>query len=158
MFRKMRRFKQEVSRQECGRVLQEAKRGVLSVLGDDGYPYGVPVNFYYDPENDAVYFHGAKEGHKIDAIKACSKVCFTAWDEGVQKDGDWAFYVTSVVIMGQAEHVEDPAEALRALTALTRKYYPTEEEAQHEIEKDGHRAYMIVLHPEHMTGKLVHEK
>ena len=157
MFRKMRRFRQEVSKQECERVLREAKRGVLSVIGDDGYPYDVPVNFYYDPETGAVYIHGAKEGHKVDAINACSKVCFTVWDDGVQKDGDWAYYVTSVIITGQAKHVEDAQTARTELMALARKYYQTEEGALHEVEKDGGRAYMLAVYPDHMTGKLVHE-
>ena len=67
MFRKMRRFKQEISLEECIEILTNEKRGVLSVIGDDGYPYGIPINHYYKNDN-CIYFHGAKEGHKIDAI------------------------------------------------------------------------------------------
>ena len=44
MFRKMRRFKQEISQEECIRVLKEQPRGVLSIMGEDGYPYGVPLD------------------------------------------------------------------------------------------------------------------
>ena len=51
MFRPMRRKKQEIPKEECIRILTEEKRGVLSVIGDDGYPYGVPMNYYYDKED-----------------------------------------------------------------------------------------------------------
>lgn len=76
MFRKMRRFKQEISKEECIEILKTEKRGVLSVIGDNDYPYAVPINFYYNDEDGKIYLHGAKEGHKIDSIKSCNKVCF----------------------------------------------------------------------------------
>ena len=62
MFRQMRRFKQEVSQEECKRILSTEKRGTLSVIGDDGYPYCVPVNFYFEEGEGKIYFHCAKEG------------------------------------------------------------------------------------------------
>lgn len=68
MFRKMRRFKHQITEEECCEVLKTAKRGVLSLLGEDGYPYGLPINHWYSEEDGKLYFHGAKEGHKIEAI------------------------------------------------------------------------------------------
>ena len=82
MFRGMRRFKQQVSEEECIRVLKEQPRGVLSMIGDDGYPYGIPLDHWYCEENGRLYFHGAKEGHKIDAVTRCDKVSFCVMDEG----------------------------------------------------------------------------
>ena len=73
MFRKMRRFKQELSKEECMEILKNEPRGVLSVLGDDGYPYGMPVTHWYNEKNGKIYFHGAKSGHKIDAIKTVTR-------------------------------------------------------------------------------------
>ena len=73
MFRKMRRFKQELSKEECMEILKNEPRGVLSVLGDDGYPYGMPVTHWYNEKNGKIYFHGAKSGHKIDATNMCDK-------------------------------------------------------------------------------------
>ena len=72
MFRKMRRFKQQITDEQCIEVLKNAKRGVLSLIGEDG----LPINQWYFEEDGKIYFHGAKEGHKIDAIKACDKVSF----------------------------------------------------------------------------------
>ena len=157
MFREMRRFKQQVSKEECERVLRTAKRGVLSVTGDMGYPYAVPVDFLYDENDGRVYIHTSTSGHKIDSIKKDSKVCFTTWDEGYQKD-DWSFFVTSVIIMGRAELVEDKKLAYDRLRRLGLKYYPSAEEVDIEMERDFHRVGLIAVDPEHMTGKLVHEK
>ncbi len=158
MFRDMRRRKQLVSDNECREILKSEKRGVLSVIGDDGYPYGVPMNFYYDEEENTLYFHGAKQGHKIDAIKRCAKVCFTTWNRGSQKDGDWAFYLTSVIAMGEAELVDDVAVVCEKAHKIADKYFPSKEEIEAEWQKDGNRIQIIAVHIQHMTGKLVHEK
>lgn len=69
MFRSMRRFKQQLTQEECVEILNTEVRGVLSVLGDDDYPYGIPIDFYYNQQENKIYFHGAKEGHKIDSKK-----------------------------------------------------------------------------------------
>ncbi len=73
------------------------KRGVLSLIGDDGYPYGLPIDHWYCEEDGKIYFHGAKEGHKIDAIKACDKVSYCVYDEGYRKEGDWALNIKSLI-------------------------------------------------------------
>lgn len=158
MFRQMRRMKQQVSEEECVRVLREAKRGVLSLIGDGGYPYGVPIDFIYDEEAGKIYFHSAAVGHKIDAIRACGKACFTVWQDSYRKDGDWSWYVTGVIAFGRAEIVEDRAVVIDKVRKLALKYYPTAEEVEKEIARDGNRVGLIALTVEHMTGKLVHEK
>ena len=68
MFRMMRRIKQQLPDEEAMEVLKYAKRGVLSVIGDEGWPYGVWLNPHYRESDGCIYFHGAKEGHKIDAL------------------------------------------------------------------------------------------
>ena len=80
MFRPMRRFKQQLTQEECVEILNTEVRGVLSVLGDDDYPYGIPIDFYYNQQENKIYFHGAKEGHKIDSIKKHNKVSFCVYD------------------------------------------------------------------------------
>ena len=157
MFRKMRRYKQAVTEEESRKVMLEGKRGVLSVTGDEGYPYGIPMDYYYDAAEGKIYLHCAKEGHKIDAIKRSDKVCFTVWDEGCRK-GDWSWYVTSVVAFCRAELVTDAEVTLRAVREIGLKYYPTAEEVEAEIAHAISRVQVIALTIEHMTGKLVHEK
>lgn len=156
-FRKMRRFKQQVSEEECRRILAEEKRGVLSVKGENGYPYGLPINFYYNPENGKIYFHGARTGHKIDALRADPKVCFTTWNSGFQKEGDWAWNVTSVIAFGRISFVEDGDFALAMCRQLAIKYYPDLDSAEAEVARDGARAQMLELTIDHLSGKLVNE-
>ena len=99
VFRNMRRFKQQITEEECREVLRNAKRGVLSLLGEDGYPYGLPINHWYCEEDGKLYFHGAKEGHKIEAIRKCDKASFCAYDEGYRKEGEWAL---NIKVTGQS--------------------------------------------------------
>ena len=61
MFREMRRFKQQIPNEKCIEILKSEKRGILSLIGDDGYPYGIPLSHYYDEKDGKLYFHGAKE-------------------------------------------------------------------------------------------------
>jgi len=158
MFRPMRRKKQEISKEECLRILREEKRGVLAVAGDDGYPYAVPLDFYYDEDEEIIYFHGAREGHKIDAIKRCDKVCFTVYNQGYQKDGDWSYYVTSVIVFGRAALVTDEAVTYEKSRALGEKYFPTQEEVERELKQAVSRVQIVAISIDHMTGKLVHEQ
>ena len=87
MERKMRRFKQQLSEADCLEVLETQPRGVLAVQGDDGYPYAMPMDFVY--EDGRIWFHGAKAGHRIDAVRRCGKVSFCVLGEGVQEENDW---------------------------------------------------------------------
>ena len=158
MFRKMRRFKQQLSDEDCLAVLQTARRGVLAVHGDDGYPYAVPLNFVFDPDSRTLYFHMAVEGHKLDAIRRDSKVCFTVMDDGYKVEGDWAWYVKSVVVFGEAKVVKDDAMRDKWLRALAAKYFPPTEDVEEDMRRNAPRALVVAVHIAHMTGKLVHEK
>ena len=122
MFRPMRRFKQAVSEEDCRALLQKARRGVLAVNGDNGYPYAVPMNFYFDEEKGSIFFHCAREGHKLDAMLRDEKVCFTVFGGDVKRD-DWAWYVTSVVVFGEAQLVTGEAEKNALLRALAKKFF-----------------------------------
>ena len=99
MFREMRRKKQQVSEEACIRLLRTAKRGILSVSGDDGYPYGVPMDFVY--EDGKIIFHCAKSGHKLDAVRRSDKVSFCVLSEGVREENDWWYHFTSVILFGR---------------------------------------------------------
>ncbi len=159
MFRSMRRFKQQVSEEECMRVLTECKRAALAVNGEEGYPYAVPINFYFDPDSRRIYFHGAKEGHKIDAMQKDDRVCFTAWDEGIRREGHWEFDVTSVIAFGRVKKVEDTEKIRLYAEKLCEKYYPNTEEITREMNSGAlNRAILWGIEIEHMTGKLVNEK
>ena len=157
MFRPMRRFKQQISKEECIRILNEQKRGVLSMIGDGGYPYGIPLDHWYCEEDGKLYFHGAKEGHKIDAIASCDKVSYCVMDEGFRKEGEWALNINSVIVFGRINLVTDPEKAKLICTNITRKFTDDEAYLAHELEHAFPRVQCLELTPEHMTGKLVNE-
>ena len=157
MFRNMRRINQLIPQEECRRILTEERRAVLSVIGDDGYPYGVPINYVYDPDDNSIYFHSAKEGHKLDSMRRCDKVCLTVHDSGYRKD-DWSYYVSSVIVFGRASVIEDDDLKREKARAFGAKYIPTKEELSKELESGLGRMHMIRISIEHMTGKFVHEK
>ena len=157
MFREMLRKKQQLPQEECVRLLREELRGVLSVLGDDGYPYGMPINHYYCEEDGKFYFHGGKAGHKIDALKRNAKASFCIYDSGTCEAGEWALHFRSVVVFGRVEFVEDPGTVRRISAQLSRKFTDDEEYIRNEIEKFGPATLMFALVPEHITGKTVKE-
>ena len=122
MFRPMRRFKQQISDAQCIEILKNEKRGVLSLLGDDGYPYGLPISHLYSEEDNKIYFHGAKEGHKIDAIKNYDKASFCVYDSGYRKDGEWALNINSVIVFGKIRLITDPDLTRKICTKLVQKF------------------------------------
>ena len=153
----MRRFKQQISREECIRLLKEQPRGVLSMLGDDGYPYGIPLDHWYSDKDNRLYFHCAKEGHKLEAIAACDKVSYCVMDEGYRKDGEWALNISSVVIFGRMCIVEDEDKKRVICTNIVRKFTDDEKFLQKELMNAFPRVCCLELTVEHMTGKLVNE-
>ena len=157
MFRKMRRFNQQITNAECIEILKNTKRGVLSLLGEDGYPYGIPIDHWYCEEDGRIYFHGAKEGHKIDAIKACDKASYCVYDEGFRKEGEWALNITSVITFGRIRLVEDEDTARKICTELVKKFTDDEDYLEKELQNAFPRVQCLELIPEHMTGKLVNE-
>ena len=157
MFRGMRRFKQQISEAECIDILKSTKRGVLSLIGDEGYPYGIPIDHWYSEEDGKIYFNGAKEGHKIDAIKACDKACYCAYDDGYRKECEWALNIKSVIVFGRIRLVEDEEKAIKICTAITQKFTDDEEYLKKELAGSLSRVQCLEFIPEHMTGKLVNE-
>lgn len=159
MFREMRRIKQQVSFEECQKILTEEKRAAFSVIGEQGYPYTVPINFYYDETDNRIYFHSAKAGHKADAMKQNDKVCLSTWNRGFKKGDDWEWNVTSVIVFGKVKPVEDEAVLADRLRKLATKYYPTLEEVDEEMTSPSfQRVQLYAIDIEHVTGKLVNEK
>lgn len=154
MFRPMRRIKQQLSQEECEQVLTSERRGVLSVHGEDGYPYGVPMDYLY--EQGKIYFHGAKVGHKIDAIKADNRVSFTVFDQGVPVEGKVGPNVRSVIVFGRISLLETTPETLEIARRLGEKYDPSGYVAD-ELKRTVERIQLLELEIDHMSGKRVNE-
>ena len=157
MFREMLRIKQKLTDEECIEILKAEPRGVLSVLGDDGYPYGMPMNHWYCEENGHLYFHSGMKGHKVDAIRNHEKVSFCVYDQGFRRDGEWALNIKSVIVFGRIRVLENQQEAIEIIRKLSYKYTSDAEYIEREIQAAGARTLCLELIPEHMTGKLVNE-
>lgn len=155
-FRPMRRFKQELPAEECREILGKGYRGTLAVIGEGGYPYALPINFVY--ADGHIWFHCALEGHKMDAIQACDKACFTVIDEPVKEENDWWYHVKSVICFGRIRVVSDDAERLAHLRRLGAKYFPVGYDLDADLMKNGPRAAVLDFEIEHMSGKRVREK
>ena len=155
MFRKMRRFKQQLSDQECVDVLTHAPRGVLAVHGEDGFPYAFPMNYIFLDKK--IYFHCAKVGHKLDALASDDRVSFCVMDEGFCKSGEWALNIKSVVIFGCVKKIDEAQETVEIIRQIGLKYYPTPESVEDEIRKAGAHVQILELSIDHMTGKIVKE-
>ena len=157
MFREMIRIRQQLATEECIDILKRELRGVLSVLGDDGYPYGMPMNHYYCEEDGRIYFHGGKSGHKIDAVRRDNKASFCVYDRGVRQEGEWFLRIRSVIVFGRIKIIEDPAKTVEISRRLSRKFTADENYIENEIVRSGPGTLLLALVPEHMTGKLVKE-
>ena len=157
MFRELTKKKQSLSKEKIVEILRTEKRGVMSVLGDDGYPYGVPINYWYNEENGKLYFHSGKTGHKVDAITENEKVSFCVYDSGYRNEGEWALNISSVIVFGRVSVVEDFEQAMEICRSLSLKYTPDTIYIEEEIKKYGKATLCYELCPEHMTGKLVNE-
>ena len=158
MFRPIRKKKNEINTEEAKAILHHARRGVLAVHGDEGYPYAIPVNFLYDDQEQRIYFHGAHAGHKVDALRACDKVCFTVLSDEIIRGEPWAPYMQSVVVFGRCRLLKSGPEALALVKRLAMKYYPDERLADEEIAASGKAVQVYEITIEHLSGKEVQER
>ncbi len=157
MFRELLRKNQQLSQEECIELLKNETRGVLSVLGDDDYPYGMPMNHWYNEEDGRLYFHCGKVGHRLDALAKHDKVSFCVYDRGYRKEGEWAWNVKSVIVFGKIQIIDDMEQIADITTKLSYKFTQDEEYIRKEIEQAGPRTLLLQLVPEHICGKRVVE-
>ncbi len=157
MFRNMIRKKQQLSSAECVEILKAQPRGVLAVLGDDDYPYALPINFWYCEEDGNIYFHCGRAGHKLDAIRKHGKASFCVYDQGFRKEGDWALNIRSVIAFGKVEIIEELPQVIDICRRLSAKYTSDQEYIESEIKKSARATICLKLHIEHMSGKMVNE-
>jgi len=154
MFREIRRKDRLVSDETGIALLKECAYGVLSVIGNDGYPYGVPVNYVY--MDNCIYIHCALDGHKADAIRKNPRVCFTAvGNVEIVKDQISTNY-TSAIAFGKAELIPPPENEARetAFAAIMEKYIPGDEERTAKYIKDNeNNTNLIKIEIEHMACK-----
>jgi len=156
MFRNMRRCGQQLPENEAKAILENAASGVLALLGDEDYPYAVPMSYVYT--DGTIYFHSAIEGHKVDAVRRHGKASFCVVDADDVVPSELTTYFRSVIAFGRVRIVEDEGEKLAAIRALAKRYSPAHmEKGEKEIRESWNRMHLIALDIEHLTGKEARE-
>ncbi len=151
MFRESRKPEKTLSESEMKEILTTAEYGVLSTVGEDGYPYGIPVNFVYDGEN--LYFHGAKEGHKVDNLRFSNKVAFTVVVDTQVLPKEFNTKFRSVIVFGKAMIATDE-ERSKVFELILEKYAQTNIENGHKyVAHSGHEADIYKIQIEHASAK-----
>ena len=159
MFKPIRKKINEIDRAATEALLQSNRRGIIAMNGVEGYPYAIPINYFYDCDNKKIYFHGAKAGHKVESLKTSDKVCFTVYgNERIDESESWAPYVQSVVVFGRCRLLEAGPESIDRLKEFAMKYYPSEQLVDEEIAHAGGAVQIFEITIEHMSGKQVQEK
>ena len=152
MFRQMRRKRQQLAEVESIAILQKATSGTLALLGDDDYPYAVPISYVY--HEGKLYFHSALEGHKIDAIRKCDKASFCVIEQDNVQPENYTTFFRSVIAFGRIHIIEDAQEKLEIARMLGNRYNPNQDEAlQKELESGLSRMLAIRFDIEYLTGK-----
>jgi len=156
MFRKLTRINQLLPENECIDVLKKGLRGTLAVMGDEGYPYAVPMNYHYDEKTNKIYFHSGKNGHKMDAIRNCDKVSFSVIDEGEKLGDNWWLTFRSVIVFGRIKEVENWEDDV--IFDISYKFTSDDKYIDDEIKKLRNITAVFELDIENMTGKRVNER
>lgn len=153
MFHKMRRARQELSREETVAILRRGSNGVLAVSGDEDYPYAVPISYVYS--DGKLFFHGAKTGHKLDGIRRNEKVSFCVVDRDEVQEETYTTHFRSAIVFGRARVLTEDAEKRQALLLLAEKYSPSMSMQQHHqaIDREWAPVCVVEIAIEHMTGK-----
>lgn len=153
MFRELRRKKQLLPQAETQAVLERGTSGVLALLGEEGYPYAVPLSYVY--HGGALYFHCAKSGHKLDAVRHCEKASFCVIDQDQIVPEEYTSYFRSAIAFGRVRILEDEGEKRAAIEALALKYAPDsiEEDRARVIQREWGPLCMLKMEIDHLTGK-----
>lgn len=151
MFKEMKKKNRETSRDVIDHVLEKCDYGVLATVGEDGYPYSLPLSYVY--VNGAIYFHSGKKGHKLDNIIYNSKVSFNVVTDTDVIEDKFTTSFNSVVIFGEAELAFDDEKDM-ALLEIIKKYSKEYiEEGKAYIERAKDACSVVKINITHVTGK-----
>lgn len=151
-FRPMRRRVQQMDTASAEAILRTSTSGVLSLIGDGGYPYGVPLSYVY--HDGHIYSHSAIEGHKVDAIRSNGYASFTVIGRDEVLPQLYTSNYASVICFGHIHIVSDEAEQREALRLLGQRYNPGDEAGlAREMAHGAGRTLVLRFDIEHLSGK-----
>ena len=158
MFREMQLKREALDEASVKEILEKGTSGVLALQGEDGYPYAVPVSYFYNGKNK-IYFHGAKKGYKMDMVKQCDKASFCVIGQDQVVPEEYTSYFKSVIAFGRVRIMEDKKEIRAMIEKMADKYHPsgTTEERNAMIDSEWNILAMIEFTIEHISGKQARE-
>lgn len=143
-----------LAEKDIAELLATETVGRLSTLGQDGFPYTVPVHFIW--LDGQVYIHGLAAGEKLRNIRANPHVCFEV--DRMQglihapEPCDTNTAYQSVIIRGTAREVDATPEKIAALNAIVNKYTPQHEDGAYP-DRMLKMTAVIAIAGERCTGK-----
>lgn len=150
MFPEMRRKKQQLSPEETEEILRRGSHGVLALLGNEGWPYALPISYVY--MDGKLYFHCAAAGHKLEALAREPRASFCVVDRDEVVPELFTSAYSSAIAFGRIRMLEDSGEILRALVALCGKYSPGIDPAE-ELKKSSAGVRVLEMSIERLSGK-----
>jgi len=151
MFREMRRKDKMLTSEEMMEILKDAEYGIISTIGEDGWPYGVPVNFVYN--DNKIYFHAALTGHKLENISYCNKVSFCTVTDVELLPADFSTKFKSVIAFGEVSEVKEEEKNdiyTLILEKFSKDFIPS---GQEYVKADGPKAKVFQIEVQHMSAK-----
>jgi uncharacterized protein len=147
----IRRKDREIQRHEAEELLLNSEYGILSTVGTDGQPYGVPLSYTY--KNNCIYFHCAIDGHKIENIENNHRVSFCVVGETKVLPEEFATEYESAVAFGVASEIQG-VERQNALLWFLKKYSPAHiDKGEKYIDQKDKVTKVIKIEIDHISGK-----
>ncbi|MCU7493419.1 MAG: pyridoxamine 5'-phosphate oxidase family protein [Ignavibacteria bacterium] len=148
----IRRAEYAASESQAKEIIEKGEHGVLSTTSADGYPYGVPMSYWY--KDGLIYFHCAKEGQKLDNIKADNRVSFCVIGASEVLPGDFTVNYESAVVFGKAYEVTG-SEKEEAMLEMVKKFSPDfMEQGKESIKRADAKVSVYKIISEQVTGKI----
>ena len=152
MFREIRLKDRAVNGEKAIEIITKGSYGVLSTIGEDGYPYGVPLNYtYYD---NCICFHCAQEGLKLENINFNNKVSFCVVTKSDVLGNEFDTDYESAIAFGKANVIADDSEKNKILLSVLNKYSADYLKAGNNyMKKYWDETKVIKIKIEHLSGK-----
>lgn len=148
----MRRKEKLMTSEETITILEQGEYGHLATVGQDGYPYSVPLNYAYS--EGSIYFHSAKTGHKVDNMRFSDMASFTVVGNYQVFPERFDTEYDSVVVFGKVSEVIIEEEVKKGLWMLINKYSRDYQDKGTEyVEKAWDKLSVFRLEIQEMTGK-----
>jgi len=141
------------SREDAETFLKQAGHGILSLASPDGEPYGVPLNYVYVPSENALFFHCAIEGRKLDLIRENPRASFAVVANGEIVSERFTTRYESAIAAGRVLLVEERDEKIRALRWLCDALTPGQPRAESVIIAQLPAVAILRFDIESLTGK-----